>query len=350
MTEITVFEQAVHTRQVALSVIDGLARALRTTGEFPPPLGEIECHILRQTVPVARTFDPPLILWTRRNASGFLILDGTYAREGARAPRLPLGAGTYRIRVRGPYYQDTQFTLVWPPPADDARVPRTQPNKLDNIELLPGGAYPLPDVTTGRFQLGVTILRGSLFTSSGDPIPDVLVEVINLPPFLQPPELPPLAVWPFLQARSSAAGDWTIVLPGRRYVDNAPEIPAVLNPPPPPIKKQITVRVHGPNGAVDVQPDVELGTEHSIKNTALRGQVVGPGGRPIGGAHIATSVGPETSVSQDNGLWFLYFDLNQISVNNVTVTVTTPNGATASDSSASVKHDGTVVVPTFHFS
>lgn len=184
MTGIKVFEQAVHTRQVAVSVIDGLARALRTAGEFPPPLGEIACHILGQTVPVARTFDPPLILWTFRNHSGFLILDGTYAREGARAPRLPLNAGTYRIRVRGAYYQDTEFSLVWPPPDDEARIPRTQPNKLDNIELLPGGAYPLPDVTTGRFQLGVTILRGSLFMSSGDPIPDVLVEVINLPQFL----------------------------------------------------------------------------------------------------------------------------------------------------------------------
>jgi hypothetical protein len=33
----------------------------------------------------------------------------------------------------------------------------------------------------------------------------------------------------------------------------------------------------------------------------------------------------------------------------VTVTATTPDGATASDSSAQIKADATVVVPTFRF-
>jgi hypothetical protein len=342
-------QRAAHSRLVALSVVDGLARALRTAGEFPPPVGEITCQIVEQLVPVARTFDPPLLLWTVRNRSGYLALDGTYAHDRDRGPRLPLGNGTYRIRVRGDYYQDTDFMLVWPSPGDQPRVPLNGQTP-GNVELLPGPAYPLPDVTTGRLQLGPTILRGSLFTSSGDPIAGAVVEAINLPS-LQPSDLPPLAIspWPFLKATSSDRGDWAIVLPGRRYIDNTAEVPPAN--PPPPLRKQITVRVRYPNGTVtDVPNDVELGTEHSVRNTALRGQVVGPGSRPLGGARVETSAGPATSVSRPDGVWFLYFDLNQPSVPNVTVTVTTPDGATASDASGQVRHGATIVVPTFHFS
>jgi hypothetical protein len=340
--------QAVHTRLWAISVTDGLARALRVAGEFPPPAGAVACQIPEQLAPLARTFEPPLVLWSFRNHSGFLIVDGTVAHEGDRERRIPLGAGTYRVRVRAAYYQDQEFTLAWPPPEGQTRIPVGPQDAALNIELRPGAAYPLPDVTAGRFQLGPTILRGSLFTPAGEPLPGVLVEIVNLPPFLQPQELPPLtlAEWPFVRATTSARGDWVLVLPGRRYLDNAPEIPGGFNPPP--ITKRFTLRVHYSAGPVDLPQTVALGTEHSVRNTALRGQVVGPGGRPMAGAQIATSAGPATSVSRGDGVWFLYFALDQLTVNNVTVTVTTPDGATASDSSATLRAGATVVVPTFH--
>jgi len=346
MTAAQVFERFTPTPHLALSVVDGLASALRIRGKFPTPLGDLACEIVEATAPVQRIFDPPRVLWTFRNPSGYLLLDGTYTEAGDRTRRWPLGPGTYRIRVRGDYYQDGEFALQWPPAGDAARIPIPQPNDPDNLVLLPGAAYPLPDVTQDRLQLGPTILRGSAFEADGTPIEGALAEVINLP-LLQPANLPPLGNWPFLSARSNSSGDWAIVLPGRRYIDGAPEIP------PPntlPIRKQISVRVHYPGGAVTTVHNVLLGSEHSVRNTALRGQVLGAGGRPIAAARIGTSVSAATSTSRRDGVWFLYFDLDQAAVQNVTVTATTPDGVSATDSSAELRPASTVVVPTFHFS
>ena len=152
----------------------------------------------------------------------------------------------------------------------------------------PEPAYPLPEVYADRSQRGPTILRGSLFTSSGEPIAGARVEVRDFA--LNPP-------WPFLSCVTGASGDWAIWLPDRSRFEAAPlRIPGPRDDP---IKKLITVRIQYPdqNGfSVDVTDDVLLGTEHAIRNTALRGQVRGPGGRPIIGARIETSVGPEASV------------------------------------------------------
>jgi hypothetical protein len=342
-----IFQETVHGRLVALSVSDGLARALRINGEFPPLLGEIACAIVEQTVPVARTFDPPLVLTTFRNASGFIVLDGTYRKDGFSYP-LPLGAGTYLVHVQGSYYQDVEITLDWPPPEGQVRVPVAPPR---SFELLPSPSYPLPDVTTARFQLGPTIVRGTIVTASGDPIEGAVVEFVNLAPFLGPAELPPLAIadWPFIRATTGVNGDWALVLPGRRYLVNAAEIPA--NPNPPPVTKQFDLRITHPDGTViNLQRTLELGRELSLKSTALRGQVMTAGGEPIRGAVVSTSVNGLTSSTRANGVWFLYFDFDQPTVNNVTVTATAPNGTTASDSTARVMHEATTVVPTFHLS
>jgi len=344
-----VFAQVTHSPRWALSVTDALKRALRTGGEFPPPLGDVACEIVAQITPTAQVFDPPLVLRTVRARSGYLVLDGTWTRErpgqADRVVPLPLGAGKYRVRVSGDYYQALEFRLQWPLAEGQARI--TPLDAQDNptvVDLLPGSAYPLPDVTTTRMQLGPTILRGTLFTSSGDPIAGVLVEAINFV-FQQPQELPPLGPWPFLQARTDARGDWAILLPGRRYFDNAPE----LQLPNTTIVRPIAIRFHLPNApALDVTENVTLGTDHTVRNTALRGQVVGRGGRPIAGAGVTTTVSGASSITRANGVWFLYFDLDQPDVNNVTVTVSTPDGATASDSSARVRHGATTVVPTFH--
>jgi hypothetical protein len=339
--------QAVHTRLVALSVTDGLLRALRVAGALPPPLGDVECRIVEQTAPVARAFEPPLVLTSFRNPSGFLLIDGSYARDSDPERRFPLGDGTYSIEVRGEYYQPETFPLTWPPPGGRSRVAIANAvGYTGTVDLLPGPAYPMPDVTTARLQLGPTILRGSLFTSAGEPIRDVAVEVVGLA-FLQPAELPPLGDWSrFLKVKTNENGDWAIVLPGRRYIDALPEVPA---PGQLPIDRQVTVRIHYPAGAVDVPTTVRLGTEHSVRNTALRGQVVGSGGRPIAGAQVTTSVGPGASASRADGVWFLYFDILQPDVANATVTVATPEGATASDPNVQVRRGATVVVPTFRF-
>jgi len=339
-------EQFTHTPFIALSVVDRFAQALRLRGEFPPPLGEISCEIVEATAPANRTFEPARMLSTFRSRSGYVMVDGTFAQPGERTRRWPLGPGTYRIRVRGTLYQDAEFLLRWPPEAGERRVRLPQANPPDSVYLLPSATYPLPDVSLNRFQLGPTIIRGSAFSDDGTPIEGAVAEVINLPWQPLPTNLPPLVNWSFLRAVSGANGDWALVLPNRRYFDPASE---VLPQGSPVLTMNISVRVGYPRGPVTTVQQVILGSEHSVRNTALRGQVTGAGGRPIAGARIETTVSAATSASRHDGSWFLYFDLNQVAVPNISVTATTPD-QTSATASATLRPQATVVVPAFHFS
>jgi hypothetical protein len=158
-----------------------------------------------------------------------------------------------------------------------------------------------------------------------------------------------LAQWPFIKATTSGSGDWALVLPNRRYLDNTAEVlpnPNVL------LTKTFDLRLTlpPPGGAViNLQRPIPYGREYSLRQTGLRGQVTTTAGRPIGGAQVATSVSGLTTTTRANGLWFLYFPFDQPTVDPVTVTVTTPSGATASTNTAHLEHDATTVVPTFHF-
>ena len=343
-----VFQQAAHTRRVGISVTDALVRALRTSGEFPPPLGTIEFRLLRQTAPLARTFDPPRRLHTVRHAGGFLSTDGVWS-VGPADPPVPLAPGTYDVEVRGDYYRPLVFSLQWPPDPNETRVPLDGSGQPDTLALHPAPQYPLPDGTTSRFQLGPTVIRGAVFGEDGSPLAGRRVEARGLA-ILSPPELPPLLPWPFLVTESSATGDWALVLPGRRYIDAAPEQLLVTNPPTPPLTAVITIRVTYSVGIfTDVPLTVQYASETTLQCTALRGQVVGPRGRPIAGAIITTSVNARRSVTRADGIWFLHFDLNQPAVAAATVTATLPNGTTSSVAGVPVERFATVVVPTISF-
>lgn len=344
-----VYEEVVHSRRFALSVVDALARALGTRGTVPPPLGSIVCEIPRQLLPTPLTFDPPLVLWTIRNASGFVIFDGTFARPGSTAARLPLRPGTYRLRIRGEYYQDLEFDLVWPPAGDDVRVPLDQ-------QLLPGAAYPFPPITPSTFaepntalanrpySRGFTLIRGSVLAASGAPIAAARAELINFifqpfPPVPNPPPPP----WTFLSCVTGADGNWAILLPDRlRFKNVAPATTA-------PVTHPVTIRVTEPGGAfVDVARTIALGTDVSVTQTALRGRAVDGRGLPLADLTIQTSAGAGLSRSRADGQWSFYFPLNQPDVPAVTVTATTPGGASQSVTTP-VVNGKTVVVPTFAF-
>lgn len=82
MPAVAIYGQVTHTRRVAMSVIDAFARELGVRGAFAPPQGEIALEITAQSEPDIRTFVPPFKLWSVRNASGFVIIDGTYTQVG----------------------------------------------------------------------------------------------------------------------------------------------------------------------------------------------------------------------------------------------------------------------------
>lgn len=352
MAAMQFIEQFAHTPHVALSVIDRLAQALHLSGAFPPALGDITCEIIEAMAPVQRTYEPARVLGMQRTRAGYVTLDGSYSNPAQPGREWLLAPGTYRVRVSGEIYRPAEFALTWPPAPDDRRVriPKAPADiaNVDNVELYPSAAYPMPDLTLGRNQLGPTIIRGSALAADGTPIAGIVAEVINLP-LLQPAGQPVLGSWPFLQTTTAANGDWAVVLPGRLYIDPAVEVPVALPPPnSPPMTKQIAVRVAYPTGAVTVLRNVVLGDENPVRNTGLRGQVLGAGGRPIAGARITTSVSAATSTTGRDGSWFLYFGLGQPAVANLSVTATTPAQTSATDSSASVQPGSIVVVPTFH--
>lgn len=347
-------EQYAHTPRVALSVIDRLSQALHVSGSFPPVLGEITCEVTEATAPVPRVYEPARVLTTLRSRAGYITFDGSYMNPAEPGREWTLAPGQYLVRVRNELYLDAVFNLTWPPAADDRRVriPKAPADvaNLDNVELFPSAAYPMPDLTLVRNQLGSTIIRGSALAADGTPIEGIVVEVINLP-LLQPGNQPVLGSWPFMRTLTSSNGDWALILPGRLYIDAAPEGPVGPPPPNPPLlTKQVSLRLAYPTGVITTLRTVVLGAEHPVRNTGLRGQVLGSGGRPIAGARITTSVSAATTTTRRDGSWFLYFDLDQPAVGNLTVTATTPSQASAADSTASVQPESIVVVPTFHFS
>jgi hypothetical protein len=335
--------RAVQRPQFAVGAIDLLARALATQGPFAPPASAVDCVILGQTAPTARTFDPPLKLVARQTANGFLVLDGRYRIGEGPVRDVPLAEGTYAAQLRGAAFQPSSFDLVWPP--GTPRSPTKPKSLVDptkvpiDIELLPAAGYPFPDLTATPFNLGPTLIRGSVFTAAGDPVADAAVSVnVQLP--LTPPNLP----WPFSATLTGASGDWALLLPDRRRIGSANETPVPALTPAP-----MTIRIAYPKSGpvVNIPKLITLGRENFVPNTALRGQVAGPGGRALAGATITTTVNALASRSRTDGSWSLYFDPNQADAANVTVTATGPAGTSAT-ALAAVKHGATVVVPTIH--
>ena len=313
------FETARHAPHVALAMVDRLAQALRTAGAFPPPMGDIRCELLATVAP-DRGFDPPRWLGLQRTRAGYFTFDGRYAVPTDPARDWPLEAGVHPMRVSGEFYRPATFDLTWPPPEDRrVRVYKPAPDlaNLDNIELDPSPAYPLPDLTLGLNQLGPTVIRGCARQADGSALEGINVEVVGLV-LLVPVRKPPLGLWPFLRTTTAANGDWAIVLPGRLYIDAAPESPVPAQP----LTKAIDVRLAYPDGALTVTRTVLLGAEHSLRNTGLRGQVTGSDGRPVAGAVIASSLNAATSTTAADGTWTLCFAPGQLPAANVTVTAT----------------------------
>lgn len=335
--------RAVQRPQFAVGAVDLLARALETQGPFAPPAGAVDCVILGQTAPTARTFDPPLRLVARQTANGFLVLDGRYRIGEGPVRDVPLADGTYDAQLRAAAFQPGKFALVWPPATlRSPTKPRsaTDPTRVPaDIELLPAAGYPFPDLTGTPFNLGPTLIRGSVFTAAGDPVVDATVSVL-----VQPPLTPPGLDWPFSETHTGATGDWALLLPDRRRIGSANETPVPALAPAP-----VTISIAFPKSGpvVTIPTSITLGRENFVANTALRGRVAGPGGRPLAGATITTTVNALASRSRADGSWSLYFAPNQTDVSNVTVTATGPAGNTAT-ALVAIKHEATIAVPTIH--
>ena len=331
--------RAAHRPSFAVAAVDLLGQALAVRGPLAPPTCPLACAIAAQLAPVARTFTPPLMLELLQSANGSLVFDGRYRVGDGPVREIPLGDGRYAAELRGDHYRPQPFTLDWPPVA--LRTPLDAFGTPVDVPLFPGPAYPFPDVTALPFNLGPTLLRGSVFSADGTPVAGAEVEMLPFPALN-----PPAPAWPFIRTTTGASGDWALLLPDRRRFG----IPGETTPQP---VQDMTVQVRYPpipgGPVVNVQHvPVTLGRENALANTVLRGAVTRSGGRPLDGIAISTSANALVSRTRTDGRWALHLDPNQADVPNVAVTATAPDGSTATLNGVAIRSRATVVVPTIH--
>ena len=330
MAVVRTYEQLTHTPSFALGGIDSFALLRSTSGQIPRVLGEVRFLLTRRISAPAQVYDPPLELIQWTNRSGFFLFSGA-----TRSPELSgfrtLAPGNYEIRLESDCYQTLDpIAFTWPPAQvyDPAR----------DLILVPGPNYPFPDFSVlidkngNRIQrkLGATILRGSLFTSGGQPRENVPLRFV-------PPAIPAFAnrFQVFPNCNTDANGNWVVSM-----IDKQPN-PV---PTPDPFDQFIaTVDVNlpvNPYSVANVQ--MTLGQENSLRQTGLRGSVVHANGRPFPGVKITTSLGPGESITRSDGQWFFYFNLGQAN-GPVTVTATAPDGQSTNALSQIVRNAITVV-------
>ena len=319
------YEQITHTgAQLVRGAIDQFAAARITRGRVPPVLGEVNFFITRRLTPPAVTYEPPLELISWTNRSGFFLFSGEVRRPD-RPGTFMLGAGQYHWLVESDYYQTSEFNDVWPP----AKLY----DRTADLKLVPAPAYPFPEPVLEQPDLIVTLVRGTLFNAGGEPVEGVPIE-------LTAPVLPPRFEG-FVKCLTNKRGEWLLCFIEKERRDPVDPVPDFPN-------SRIHVGLPGA-AAYDISPlEIKPGQENSVRQTALRGGVIKPGGVPLAGVKITTSVAAGEAISKSDGRWFFYFELKQAAA-AVTVTATTPDGLT-NTAQTQIVPGRTVVVPAIELS
>jgi hypothetical protein len=333
MAVIQTYERINHGLLYSMGGIDLFAgeRSAKPAGPIlkpivPPLLGAFRFYIThRLTAPVA-AYEPPYELISWSNRSGFFLFSGEMRAQN-RPGTLTLNTGRYRWRVESDYYRPVEFDDVWPPASmyDSAK----------DLKLLPAPNYPFPDLNLKqRAECALTLLRGTILNSAAQPMEKVKIELIA-------PDLPPPFIT-FKECFTDGRGEWVLALIEKKQRDDIADRSSQ------PDFAHSRIRVSAPGNEYAVDLSITPGVESSLRQTALRGRIVKPGGSPISGAKITTSVGSGHSVSRIDGQWIFYFELRQDD-GPVTVTATTPDGRTASQNSRIVQRT-TEIVPTIEIS
>ena len=273
-------------------------------GVHPRPVGPVELTLVERLAEdgTREPLQPALVLRVVHNPSGYDVWLGQAAPAGGQGEGRRFDRGRFMVRIGGRFYQSAEV---------EVELPQTSPVA---VALEPGFAYPFPRDGAGRAS--TTLLRGGVRRTDGSGIAGARVEV---PGTSRPYE-------------TGASGEWVLVLPG-----------GLAGP--------VTVRISLPDGTVREIEDVPLvpGRESSLGQTALRGWVLGEGGRPLEGARIAVDDHPGESRSGPDGGWFFYFDPDRPD-GVVSVTATLPDGRSTTVSDIPLKRRSTVLVPTLRFS
>lgn len=142
----------------------------------------------------------------------------------------------------------------------------------------------------------MTLVRGSLFGAGGAPVKDVKVE-------LTAPSLPNANYQAFRSCQTNSQGEWVISFIEKTPADDPANEPNFDN-------SKIKVNLPGP-AAYDFPLVINSGKENVVRQTALRGRVVKPGGFGLAGVKITTSVESGEALTRADGQWFFYYKLRQ---------------------------------------
>lgn len=292
----------------AITLVDRFAQFRGTRGAFPTVVGEIRFLLLAQILDdITLAFDPPFRLRSQPNPSG-VYLFYKEASIGAE-PAISIPAGRYRLRVEGDFYQPFEQNIDF----------RFDPADTPTLNLLPGPAYPFPDLTLKQNKL--TLLRGSLFeTGAGKPIAGATVTIAT-----------PGVESPFKSCLTGPNGDWVLAV----FLDRSEQ------------PRMFTLRFELPDETSFDVPDVRVmpGKDNSLPQTALRGRVLDTRGAPIPRSIVTVSAQPGQTLALADGQWFFYMSMLQTDT-QARVTARAPNGRTQ-EQDIQIKSRATVVVPAF---
>ena len=281
---------------------------------IPPVLGDFQFLVTKRISAPQRDYQPPLLFVTSTNPGGFILLSGD-TKVPLAEPTLPLAPGRYHWRVESDFYQPNEFEDDWPLALvyDQAK----------DLQLQPGPGYPFPDLTLKQRELVTTLVRGTFFTSSGDPATAGTVELIL--PVLTP------SYAAFTKSSPDSQGNWVLA-----FIEQQKEDPPL---------DFAHSRVRFTLGAnqIDVTLAITPGAENSVPQTALRGRVVDANNRGMAGATITTSLGGVQSKTKPDGQWSLYFPLNQGNA-QIQVTATAPDGR-STNQKIQIQKGRTLVLP-----
>ena len=162
-----VFERFTAVAMRAITLVDRFAQLRGTRGPFPTVMGDIRFLLLARIGENGpRPFDPPLRLRPLKNPSGVYLFQRD-AAVGA-GPAVAIAPGRYLVRIEGDFYQPLEEEIDFP----------LDPPEALTLSLLPGPAYPFPDLTLKQNRL--TLLRGGLFEIGGPkPIAGATVSILE---------------------------------------------------------------------------------------------------------------------------------------------------------------------------
>jgi hypothetical protein len=307
----TTFEFRTLTGTLVFDLTDAFATSRGTRGRFPRPIEPIRIFATARVNPNPEVFNPPLQLIVQRNGIGFHIFHNSIKRSDGTVVRKALANGEYDFRVEGDFYQ----------PAVLPGVVLPSPTRPASFSLLPAYNYPFPlelKPTGGR---GFALLRGSLHTREGTPLPGATINVTGANSVYT----------------TTGAGQWVLVFPDTFF-------PGATT------TKNVTVVVTPSGGPAINVPNVTVdkGTERSLSETALRGWILARG-IGVAGAVIEVQGQPGQTRTAADGSWTYYFNIDHSLAFSVDVTARLADGRTLTQTNQQVQPRATVIVPPFEF-